>query len=135
MTKAVKIRKPKNQFSFDGYIKVGRIKQTIAKEAHIKAADIMVNANHIKHIASKHNTELKTCGITPLEYVELIVSKFTEIRQNKGESLLLIKRNDPHDADTVTIELLYNNQTKFWEVKTAQPRRNIFGNALLWPQK
>ena len=126
---------PKSQFKFEGYIKVGRIRQTVAKEAHIKSADIMVNANHVKHIALKHNAELKLCGITPLEYIELIVNKFTEIRQNKGESLLLVKRNDPHDADTVTIELLYNDMTKFWEVKTAQPRRNILNNELLWPQK
>ncbi len=127
-------QKPKNQFAFDGYIKVGRIRQTIARAAHIKSADIMVNANHVKHIALKHSEELKSCGITTLEYIELIVNKYTEIRQNKGESLLLVKRNDPKDADTVTIELLYNDVSHFWEVKTAQPRRNLSNNELLWPQ-
>lgn len=126
---------PKNQFKFEGYIKVGRIKQTVAKEAYIKAADIMVNANHVKHIAAKHSTELNLCGITPLEYIKVIVENFNEIRKNKDLSLLLVKTNEGSDADTVTIELLYHVESEFWEIKTAQPRRDLKNNELLWKSK
>ena len=126
---------PKNQFKFDGYIKVGRIKQTVAKEAHIKAADIMVNANHVKHIAKYHITELNSLAISPLDYVKMVVDNFTQIRSNKGQSLLLVKSNEDRDFDTVSIELLYDNIQNFWEVKTAQPRRDLRTNELLWEKK
>ena len=38
----------------DPYIKVGRISVPIARKAHIKAADIYVSKNQLKHIWNVH---------------------------------------------------------------------------------
>ena len=118
----------------DGYIKVGRIRQPIARKARIKAADVVIDRNHIVHIDKKHRDELHALGLSALDYVCIVAGKFTEIRQNKGDSVLLVKRNRDRHADTVTIELAYNPGDDLWEVKTAQPRRNVEGNLLLWQE-
>ncbi len=118
----------------DGYIKVGRIRQTVARKAHIKAADVVIDRNHIVHIDKKHREELHALGLSALDYVCIVADKFTEIRQNQGASILLVKRNRDRHADTVTIELAYNPGEELWEVKTAQPRRNLEGNLLLWKE-
>ena len=109
-----------------GYIKVGRIRQPIARKAHIKAADVVIDRNHIRHIMNYHSRELEArFGITVLDYVTIVVARFNEIRKNKGDSILLVKRNRAGSHDTVTIELAYNPGKDLWEVKTAQPRRNL----------
>lgn len=125
-------RTDKKQFTFDGYVKVGRIRRSIAELARVKAADIMVNANHFKHIAKYHITELDRLAMTPLDYVKMVVDNYSQIRSNQGSSLLLVKLNKDRDSDTVSIELLYDNVRHFWEVKTAQPRRDLRNNELLW---
>ena len=40
------------------YIKVGRISMTIAHEAHIKAADIVVTQNYLNHVDNVHKLQL-----------------------------------------------------------------------------
>ena len=125
-------RTDKKQFTFDGYVKVGRIRRSIAEIARVKAADIMVNANHFKHIAKYHTAELEVLAMTPLDYVKMVVDNYAQIRSNQGSSLLLVKLNQDRDSDTVSIELLYDNVRNFWEVKTAQPRRDLRNNELLW---
>ena len=125
-------RRPPNT---DGYIKVGRIRQPIARKARIKAADVVIDRNHIRHIMNYHSRELEAHdGLTVLDYVTIVVARFNEIRQNKGDSILLVKRNRAGSHDTVTIELAYNPGKELWEVKTAQPRRNVEGNLLLWQE-
>ena len=71
--------KPESQTT--GYIKVGRISMSIARQAHVKCADIMIDNRHIEHINKKHRVELDTLGISAIEFVKLIVSTFGEIRQ------------------------------------------------------
>ena len=70
--------------------------------------------------------------MTPLDYVKMVVDNYAQIRSNQGSSLLLVKLNQDRDSDTVSIELLYDNVRNFWEVKTAQPRRDLRNNELLW---
>lgn len=54
-----KIRKP--------YLKVGRLKATIAQEAHLKCADIYVSGNQIKHIGNKHCIELEQLEVKTVQ--------------------------------------------------------------------
>lgn len=117
------------------YIKVGRISLSIAKKCHIKAADVVVDYNHIRHITKEHSKELDGLAISALDYVKMVVGNFTEIRRNKGSSILLVKVNQDRSDDTVTVELILNVKKHQWEVRTAQPRRDLRGNELLYQHK
>lgn len=118
-----------------GYIKVGRINQTRAKQAHISAADILINQNHIIHIGTKHRKELADLHISAFDYISMIITNYDQIRQNQGNSILLVKTNPDKANDTITIELTLNIKYKFWEVRTAQPRDDLSKNKVLWEQK
>ena len=61
----------------------------------------------------------------------MVANYFTEIRKATGSSLLLVMYGSRDNADTITIELMYNEK-HFYEVKTAQPRRSLVSNELLW---
>jgi hypothetical protein len=105
------------------YTKVGRISMTIAKKAHIKAADIMIDENHIKHIGNKHKKELEKLGISVMDFVRLIVSSFTEIREAQENTLYLVNINKQSKYFVAIIQLNYNLSREFWEIKTAIPIR------------
>lgn len=115
------------------YTKIGRLKSTIAKKAHIKCADIYVSENYLKHIQLQHGNELKSLGITPLDFVKLICTSFNEIRQGSGDSVLLVMFNN-NLSYVAGIALNYSVEDDFWEVKTAEPRRlrTIKNKALIW---
>jgi hypothetical protein len=117
------------------YRKVGRINFTIAKQAHIKSAEIMIDENHIKHIKIKHGKELEQLGIDATLFVSMIVKYFTEIRQGKGRSLYLVLHNSNAEKSNIAaIELNYNLTKEFWEIKTAIPMRTavVIKKKLLW---
>lgn len=105
------------------YTKVGRISMTIAKKAHIKAADIMIDENHIKHIGNKHKKELEKLGVSVMDFVRLIVSSFTEIREAQENTLYLVNINKQSKYFVAIIQLNYNLSREFWEIKTAIPIR------------
>ena len=120
-----KIRKP--------YLKVGRLKATIAQKAHLKCADIYVSENYLKHIQLQHGNELQSLGIAPFDFVKLICGHFNEIRRGSGDSVLLVIYN--HNLSYVAgIALNYSVKDGFWEVKTAEPRRlrTIQKKAQIW---
>ena len=121
----MKIREP--------YIKVGRLKSTVAKKAHLKCADIYVSENYLKHIQIQHGGELKSLGIAPIDFVKLICDNFNEIRQGTGDSVLIIINNN-NLAYVAGIALNYSLEKGFWEIKTAEPRRvkTIKNKALIW---
>ena len=124
-----------NEFQFDGYIKIGEIPlSAVSHKKGIHKGDIMINANHTKHIKIHHSPELDKLNLTPLKYAILVANYFTEIRKATGSSLLLVMYSCRDNADTITIELLYNEK-HFYEVKTAQPRRNLASNELLWQKE
>ena len=114
------------------FIKIGRIGMTIARQAHIKAADIVIDPNHIRHIENDHKTELETLHISALTYVKTIANFFTEIRQRPRNAVLLVLENDDRADDTLTAELTLNEKTHQWEVRTAQPRSDVEKDKLLW---
>ncbi len=122
-----KIRKP--------YLKVGRLKATIAQEAHLKCADIYVSENQIKHIENKHCVELEQLGLSAEVYLKTIISNFNEIREGANGSILLVifeKDNEFHNTAALTLN--YSIEEGFWEVKTAQPRntKNLLKKKKIW---
>lgn len=116
------------------YIKVGRLKMSVAKAAHLKCADIYVSENYLRHIEKKHYPELRSLGICALDYVNLIVKNFNQIRQGSDDSVLLVIFNDNDLHDSAALKLIYISKENIWEVKTAQPRstRDILKRKKLW---
>lgn len=117
------------------YTKVGRLKSTIAHQAHLKCADIYVSENEIKHIENKHSVELEQLGLSADVYVKTIINNFNEIREGANGSILLVifeKDNDFHNTAALTLN--YSIEEGFWEVKTAQPRntKNLLKKKKIW---
>ncbi len=115
------------------YTKVGRLKSTIARQAHLKCADIYVSENYLAHIQLQHGDELKSLGIAPFDFLKLISENFNEIRQGSGDSVLLVMYNKSLSY-VAGIALNYSVKDGFWEVKTAEPRRlrTIQKKAQIW---
>lgn len=117
------------------YTKIGRLKSTIAKKAHLKCADIYISENQIKHIKNKHCAELEQLGLSAEVYIKTIISNFNEIREGASDSILLVifeKGNDFHNTAALTLN--YSVEEGFWEVKTAQPRntQNLLKKKKIW---
>lgn len=117
------------------YIKVGRLKATVARQAHLKCADIYVSENQIKHIENKHCVELEQLGLSAEVYLKTIISNFNEIREGTNGSILLVifeKDNEFHNTAALTLN--YSIEEGFWEVKTAQPRntKNLLKKKKIW---
>lgn len=117
------------------YTKVGRLKSTIARQAHLKCADIYVSENEIKHIENKHSVELEQLGLSADVYVKTIINNFNEIREGANGSILLVifeKDNDFHNTAALTLN--YSIEEGFGEVKTAQPRntKNLLKKKKIW---
>ena len=105
------------------YIKIGRINMTRAKEAHIQAADIKINRNHIEHVAGEHQKELEYLGVSALDFINMIVNNYNEIRAAKDGTYFLAHVLDEKHTNTAIIGLNYNEKKEFWEIKTAIPIR------------
>lgn len=119
------------------YIKVGRISMPIAKQAHVKCADIMIDHRHIEHINKKHKMELDTLGISAMDFVKLIVTTFGEIRQAPNDALDLVTTNTEGKNYVAVVTLNYNYKKKFWEIRTALPVRTavVKSRKLLWKRE
>ena len=120
-----------------GFIKVGRISMPIAKQAHVKCADIMIDNRHIEHINKKHRVELDTLGISAIDFVKLIVTTFGEIRQAPNDALDLVTTNTEEKNFVAVVTLNYNYKKKFWEIRTALPVRTavVKSRKLLWKRE
>ena len=116
----------------NGFIKVGRISMPIAREAHIKAADIVTTENYLRHIDNEHKSQLEPLGINAFDYIKIVITQFTEIREARHNAVLLVKQNHDRPKDTVVIELTLNNKLHLWEVRTAEPRSKVGDKKLLW---
>ena len=108
---------------------------TIAREAHIKAADIVVTENYLVHVENNHRSQLEPLGLNAFDYIKIVVAQFSEIREAERNAILLVKQNQGRPKDTVVIELTLNNKLHLWEVRTAEPRSKISGNKLLWKKE
>lgn len=115
-------------------IKLGRLRMPVAKKAGVRAADIYISQNHVKHIEHVHKKELAQVGLSALEYVRLIVSGFNQIRKGSDTSILLVVYTETDTHHTAAIDLNYCSKKGIWEVRTAQPRSTqaINKKKLLW---
>ena len=120
-----------------GYIKVGRISLSIAKKAHVKSADIMIDNRHVEHINKKHRVELETLGISAIDFVRMIAKTFIEIRQAPDDALDLVATTSEGKKYVAVVTLNYNYKKKFWEIRTALPVRSAVVNSrkLLWKRE
>ena len=120
-----------------GYIKVGRISLSIAKKAHVKCADIMIDNRHVEHINKKHRVELETLGISAIDFVRMIAKTFIEIRQAPDDALDLVATTSEGKKYVAVVTLNYNYKKKFWEIRTALPIRSAVVNSrkLLWKRE
>lgn len=109
----------------------------IAKQAHVKCADIMIDNRHIEHINKKHKMELDTLGISAMDFVKLIVTTFGEIRQAPNDALDLVTTNTEGKNYVAVVTLNYNYKKKFWEIRTALPVRTavVKSRKLLWKRE
>ncbi|MBQ5975478.1 MAG: hypothetical protein IJL48_07210 [Bacteroidales bacterium] len=104
------------------YFKIGRLRMPVAKKIGVRCSDIYINKNHLAHIAHVHATELSQLGVSAMDYVSMIATRYNMILQGTGSSLLLVVYRGENN-DVAAIDLNYSTKKGFWEVKTAQPRR------------
>lgn len=125
MTRKISINKP--------YIRVGRVNCTIARKAHIKAADIYISSNYLTHITNKHGNELAGLGFDALTFVKAVCQNFNQIRKGSGDSYLLVVYNEEM-SQVAAIRLNYALKKGFWEIKTAEPRNGaaVRRKTLIW---
>lgn len=125
----------KQSKSPNDYTKVGRITMTVARAAHIKAADIYVSPNQLRHIERRHGKEIGSCGLSALGFVENVCKRFNQIRMGSDNSLLLVVYVE-RLSRVAAITLNYSLKDEFWEIKTAEPRESsaVMKKTLIWPE-
>ena len=123
----------KNQIPTN-YVKVGRITMPIAREAHVKAGDIYINNNHLKHIADNHNQELLNLGLTAWNFVNVIINSYTRIYKDTKTGAYYLAVYADEYTNAAVIELNFVENFEFWEIKTAAPFRTAFfkNKLLVW---
>lgn len=94
---------------------------------------VWISEKTTKHIAEKHRRELAQLGVSAMDYVSMIASRYNMILQGSGNSLLLVVYRGESN-DVAAIDLNYSTKKGFWEVKTGQPRRyeEIVKRKKLW---
>lgn len=119
------------------FIKVGRITLSIARKAHVKCADIMIDNRHIEHINKKHRVELDSLGISAIDFVKIIATTFGEIRQAPNDALDLVTTNSEGKNFVAVVTLNFNYKRQFWEIRTAIPVRTavVKSRKLLWKRE
>jgi len=116
------------------YEKVGRITMPVARAAHVKAGDIMINQNHKIHIAGTHKKELAKVGMTASDFVKMVIENYTRIYKDSETNALILVVYNEKISNSAVIELNYEATKEFWEIKTASPYRNTFfkNKLLVW---
>ena len=118
------------------YQKIGRLRKPVADEINKPSADIYIDDNHLKHIFNRHKTELAKLGLTPLMFVDLVISKFNRIyKKESRHSILLVQWNGI--AKVAAIELNFAFKDEFYEIKTGFTRDKKYfrEDDLLWKKK
>ncbi|MDR1739800.1 MAG: hypothetical protein LBR45_03495 [Bacteroidales bacterium] len=120
------------------FTKVGRITMPIAKAARMKAADIYVDENHIKHVVSRHSRELKQLGLSAIDIIRLVAGSFNRIyKADRGCYFIVIYNKEKEKTKSSVIELNYSAKKEFYEIKNSVPYRTEFFNnkSLLWKKE
>lgn len=98
-------------------IKVGRIRQNSWAHEKLKAADIYIDETELVHIQNKHGKELGTIGMEPFDFVCHIVSNYNEIYDDKGDYLLVVKRENVSNFAAIRL----SHEQDSYKIKTAAP--------------
>ncbi|MBR3725243.1 MAG: hypothetical protein IKN11_07670 [Bacteroidales bacterium] len=113
----------------DPFLRVGTIRSSIAKAAGIPSADIYISRNFNTHMKNRHKTEYQQVGLDAITYAQTICRNFNQIRETgkaddkvKVAVLLIVHKERMHDV--AVVELNYSHKYHFWEIKTAEPRRD-----------
>ena len=117
------------------YKRIGRINMTIARKARIKAGDIVVHPNYIRHVNLSHAKELEALGISAIDYISIIANNFNQIRKGTdGSILLVVKNNQKNDVLAAQLTSLIDDKGKYiWEIHTSQPRNRFSKNQeIIW---
>lgn len=127
---------------------LGRITKQIEKETNglIKSAEIRIDDYHLNlHIPKEHEKELSNLGLNALEYARYIIENFTEIRQGKGTSYLLVAKHKTNiklkNIAAIGMEWMSEKTDKgedyYWNIYTMQPRQanRISKLKLYWRKK
>jgi heterodisulfide reductase subunit A-like polyferredoxin len=106
-----------------GYIKLGRLNKKIANKINRKPADIFIEYNNLRHIGRGRYEYLKKIQLNALTFVQKIVAKYTEIREGRNGSLILVAHIEDSDVKSIAvIELQLIAKDSMYIVKTAMPR-------------
>lgn len=101
-------------------LKVGRIKMTVARAAHIQCADIIVSETALKHIYARHGMELERLGYTPLQYVKYVATQFNQIWEEGREKIIISINADTHkNCMVIELKKIQRNDKGVWIVLTA----------------
>ncbi|MFI3187481.1 MAG: hypothetical protein QX198_16025, partial [Methylococcaceae bacterium] len=120
----------------DGSTDFGEITPDIAKDIKRQPGKIKLQVGEhlgknkgygIIHIKEGH-PEIKN----PIEFVQEVVSNFSEIWKTKNGRLILIKRGGDKTGDVSVVQLLPDNEEDFYSVVTSYKSRNPEGETLLW---
>ena len=123
------------------YIKVGNISTQVAAQAFqqshtkLQSGDIFITMNQLKHIKNEHGEQLENLGMMPLDYVKFVCQNFNQIRKAQKDSILLVVSNKfLNKTAIIDLNFALNREKGFWEIKTAEPRRNssVKNKALIW---
>jgi len=119
------------------YEKVGRITMPIAKSARIKAGNILVNNNYLKHIDGTHLKELSALGMTAQDFIIHITSSFNRIYRDMDTEVLFLVIYHSNITHSAVIKINFIDKKSFWEIKTAAPFRTAFfkNKLLVWQRE
>jgi len=82
----------------------------------LKACDIVIYERELVHIHTYHGKELEKLGLSALEFVEIIISKFNEVYEGReNRKLLVVKGNDK--SHYAVVELTFDDEK--YKIKTA----------------
>lgn len=102
----------------DGSAALGTIDDAVATEAGIQPGEIHANVGMIRHTEEAHGEQIKKAGYPDAKsMVEDVLSNYSEIREGRDGSLLLVKRAEGTKSPTMAVELVQEEGS--YRAKTA----------------
>lgn len=115
-----------------GEVDFGEIDEATARRIRRQAGPVRLTRERAEHIWEMHGAELRTAGFeSPEAFVEHVLEGYSEVRQSKGSSLLLVRR-ETRDR-LVAVRLTAEPGGDFYSVRTGwiQERRRTDRDELL----
>ncbi|MDR1552566.1 MAG: hypothetical protein LBS69_03760 [Prevotellaceae bacterium] len=86
----------------------------------------MIDKKHVQHVVNKHYKEIIKIGLTPIEYIQYIISNYNRIYYDKNNDsyLLVIFKETKNSQNIAAMQLIFNDKHEFYLIKTALPMRS-----------